>query len=305
MKITKSLGWLRDLPDFRDYTPDMRNVPISKKAAGQKRSIAEMLAEVGWGKALKGKLPSTTDLREWCSPIEQQGEIGSCTAHAGVGLLEYFERRAFGKHLDASRLFLYKVTRNLMKRKGDTGAECRPTMGAMVLFGVPPEEYYPYVEKDFDQEPAAFCYSFAQNFQAISYYRLDGPGVSAKDALHNIKSALASGLPSMFGTTVYTSLDDSDHNGGCIPFPTKGEAVTGGHAMMVVGYDDKKKITNKRKDGLTTTGAFLVRNSWGTEWGEEGYGWIPYEYVLRGLAVDWWSLIRNEWVETEQFKYEE
>jgi C1A family cysteine protease len=116
--------------------------------------------------------------------------------------VEYFERRAFGKHLDASRLFLYKVTRNLLKWTGDTGAFLRSTMYALTLFGVPPEEYYPYNIADFDKEPSAFCYAFAQSYQAISYYRLDPSGTARDALLARIKTELSKGLPSMFGFTV-------------------------------------------------------------------------------------------------------
>ena len=93
--------------------------------------------------------------------------LGPVRPMRGVGLVEYFERRAFGKHIDASRLFLYKVTRNLLNWRGDTGAFLRSTMGAMVLFGVPPEQYWPYRIEEFDKEPPPFCYAFAQNYQAI------------------------------------------------------------------------------------------------------------------------------------------
>jgi C1A family cysteine protease len=175
------MGWLPDLPDFRDYTAEQDEVSERLKRLGQKDSIKAMLKKVGVAKAAKASLPPTADLRAWCSPIEDQGSLGSCTANAGVGVVEYFERRAFGKHIDASRLFLYKVTRNLDHLTGDTGAYLRTTMGGLVLFGVPPEEYWPYKIADFDKEPSAFCYAFAQNYQAISYYRLDAPGI-AKDA---------------------------------------------------------------------------------------------------------------------------
>ena len=90
-----------------------------------------MLSKVGVAKRPKTSLPDSVDLKEWCSPIEDQGELGSCTAQAGVALVEYFERRAFGKHLDASRLFLYKATRNMLHWTGDTGAFLRTTMGAI------------------------------------------------------------------------------------------------------------------------------------------------------------------------------
>jgi C1A family cysteine protease len=93
--------------------------------------------------------------------------LGSCTANAGVGLVEYFERRAYGKHIDAARLFLYKVTRKMLNFKGHTGAFLGSAMGALTLFGVPPEEYWPYDVDKFNREPPAFCYSFAKNYQAI------------------------------------------------------------------------------------------------------------------------------------------
>jgi C1A family cysteine protease len=294
------MGWLPDYPDFRDFTVNHDKISPVRKAMGQKDSVKAMLAKAGVGKLAKGNLPDSVDLRYWCSPIEDQLSIGSCTAHAGVGLVEYFERRAFGKHIDASRLFLYKVTRNLMKCTGDTGAFLRSTMGALTLFGVPPEDYWPYGEKDFDLEPSAFCYSFAQNYQAINYYRLDPPGTTCDELLKKIKINLAVGLPSMFGFTVYSSYSQAD-NTGRIPYPTDGEEIVGGHAIVAVGYDDNMKIKNTNPKSEETTGAFLIRNSWGTGWGDEGYGWLPYDYILKELALDWWSILKNEWINTGEF----
>ncbi len=302
------MGWLPDYPDFRDYTADKNEVPSSLKMLGQKDSVKAMLAKAGVaqkgksGSARKTKagLPTSVDLRAWCSPIEDQGSLGSCTANAGAGIVEYFERRAFGKHIDASRLFLYKTTRNMLRWTGDTGAFLRSTMGALALFGVPPEEYWEYAVADFDKEPPAFCYAFAQNYQAISYYRLDPPGTAKDELVGTIKTNLAAGLPSIFGFTVYSSYTQAASSGK-IPYPASGEKMAGGHAVVAVGYDEGMKIKNANPGGGETKGALLIRNSWGTGWGSSGYGWLPYDYILKGLAVDWWSLLKNEWIDTGAF----
>jgi C1A family cysteine protease len=280
------MGWIPDYPDFRDYT----------------EKTEEVQGVIGVTQVLKKKsLPKSIDLREWCSPVEDQGMLGSCTAHAGAGIIEYYERKSYGRHIDASRLFLYKVTRNLMKMKGDTGAYLRTTIGAMTLFGVPPEDYWPYTdnEKKFDKEPPAFCYAFAQNYQAITYYRHDPPETPANTILNRVKTYLASGHPAMFGFSVYNSIEQADKSGK-IPLPSQKEKIEGGHAVAAVGYDDKMKIKNEYAQ-KETTGALLIRNSWGEGWGEEGYGWLPYEYVLRGLADDFWSVIKKEWIDTGEF----
>ena len=281
----KGMGWIPDYPDFRDYSPEHEKV-------------APILAKVA--KLDASKAAKSVDLREWCSPVEDQGHLNSCTANAGVGMVEYFERRAFGKHIDASRLFLYKTSRNLLHLSGDNGAYLRTTMGALVLFGVPPEEYWPYDAGDVEKEPPAFCYAFAQSYNAIQYYRLDPPGTTTEQLLKKIRGHLSRGLPLMFGFTVYSSIAQAETTGR-IPFPGKGEKVEGGHAVMAVGYDDKMKIANQGDAAAETTGAILVRKSWGTDWGEGGYCWLPYEYVLAELAIDWWTLVKSEWIDTGKF----
>jgi C1A family cysteine protease len=152
----------------------------------------------------------------------------------------------------------------------------------------------------FDLEPPAFCYAFAQNYQATRYVRLDPSGIYGSTLLSRIKAYLASGLPSMFGFTVYESIYQASRNGE-IPFPCGGERALGGHAIVAVGYDDDKKIKNAIC-GPETKGALRIRNSWGYHWGDRGYGWLPYEYVLNVLARDFWVLLRQEWVDTGQFR---
>ncbi len=290
MKINKKLGWLKDYADIRDFSPG-HNI-VKPMLSGIKKTPLNFTSDV----------PEKVDLRSLCSPVEDQENIGSCTANAGVGLIEYFENKAYNKFLDASRLFLYKVTRNYLQMQGDTGAYLRSTMAAMALFGAPPEKYWPYDTARFDEEPPGFCYSFAQRFKSIKYFRLDSRGLSPEIVLDQIRNFLYKGFPAMFGFTVFDSIDQSDDDGK-IPFPNpETDSVVGGHAVVAVGYDNKKVIKNERQGKPESTGAFLIRNSWGKDWGENGYGWLPYDYVLKwDLASDWWTIIKQEYIDLHIF----
>ena len=225
--------------------------------------------------------------------------MGSCTAHAAVGLLEYNEKRAHGTFVDASRLFLYKAERDLLDFPGDTGAYLRTAMEALALFGAPPERYWPYDGNEaaynrlFNEEPPAFCYAFGASYQALTYFRHDPVGATAPTILSNIKTHLAAGIPCMFGFPVYDEYVNP-LPGGLVDYPSANSRYYGGHANVIAGYDNNLVIGPSK-------GALLIRNSWGTEWGAAGYAWLSYAYVETGLANDFWSMMTAKWMDTHNF----
>jgi len=275
--IRPGFGWIPSVRDIRDFTTE---TPEIKKALGKSKIYG----------AAPLALPSAVDLRRFCSPVENQGSTNSCTANAGVGALEYIQIRSGKKVVDGSRLFLYKVTRNLMGGQWpyiDGGAYINTTLKAMLQMGVCPERYWPFFPAQVNAEPTAFCYQMAKQFQVLRYYRHDVPGFYGEAVLENIKRSLANQIPTFFGFTVYSSMPWGVGK-GLIPYPTQNDRVTGGHAVLAVGYDNSYK-TNYGK------GALLIRNSWGSGWGDKGYGWLPYSYVLNSIASEFFSLINVEY----------
>ena len=273
-----TMGWQPDLPDARDYDP--RHDKVKDILTKQDSLVLSDAA-----------LPTRVDNRDLCSPVEDQGALGSCTAQAVVGLMEYMMRRAGNQHINGSRLFVYKVTRNLLGWIGDQGAYLRTAMQAVSMFGVPPERYLPYDIARYEEEPSAFLYSFADDFQALNYARLDPRDASPDDVLALVKRVLAADFAVVFGFSVYNSLSNSPD----IPLPCRLDTLQGGHAVMAVGYDDEREVD------CGAPGALIIRNSWGVDWGEQGYGYLPYDYVLRGLARDFWTCFKWEWVNTGNF----
>lgn len=243
------------------------------------------------------KLPDTVNLQAVFPPVFNQGSTNSCTANALAALIDYFEMKASGRYIAPSRMFIYKVTRNLLKTNSpDSGAYLRTALESVALLGAAPESYWPFDPALLSAEPPAFVYGMARNFVPSTYYRYDPDGMEKAEVLKRIKTNLAIGIPAAFGFYLFESIV-SGHATGKIPFPGADEKGIGGHAVVAVGYDDAMEIENGANK---TIGALRIRNSWGPSWGEDGYGWLPYEYVLKSLAIDWWSLFKVEWFDMDR-----
>jgi C1A family cysteine protease len=252
--MTRRYGWLPDLPDPRDW----------------------MLAAPR-GPALK-KLPARADLRPGCSPVENQGQLGSCTANALVGALEYLERQADpeGLYADLSRLFIYYNERVVHHAvESDSGAMLRDGIKVLAKQGVCHESRWPYDIARFTVKPTPACYVEAANHEITEYRRLEN--------LDAMRAALATGYPFVFGFTVFEYMESREMaTTGKLRLPKAGERPLGGHAVCAVGYDDKK-------------GVLIVRNSWGAQWGMQGYFTMPYGYVEAGnLTADHWAIYKTE-----------
>ena len=219
-------------------------------------------------------LPSKVDLRPGCPPIYNQGQLGSCTANA-IGASHQFEQIRQNDNTDfsPSRLFIYyneRVIEGTVDQ--DSGAMIRDGMKTVAKQGVCPEKEWPYVVTKFTKKPPPPCYKHAMDHQVLSYSRV-------AQTLPQMKGCLASGFPFVFGFAVYESFEtDTVTKTGKVPMPAKDETMLGGHAVMAVGYDDAENC-------------FIVRNSWGETWGQRGYFFMPYDYLINtDLSADFWTI---------------
>jgi C1A family cysteine protease len=228
-------------------------------------------------------LPPSVDLRALCAPVVNQGELGSCTANSIAGLLSFCRRKHQVTDFPSSRLFIYYNERSMEGTVNqDAGAAISDGIKVVSTAGAPPETDWPYVIAQFKRKPPARAYTDAKPHRLDNASRLDNTN------LIELKTALALGDAFVFGFTVYSSFESQTvAQTGVVPMPAPGEQVLGGHAVMAVGYDDAFVFP---ADYNLTNGAFLVRNSWGTDWGQGGYFRFPYAYLTNpNLADDAWS----------------
>jgi len=247
--IRHSYGWRKDKPDSRDVQYAER-LPLEAPPT----------------------IPSKINLTPYCPPIEDQGRLGSCTAQALVGALEFLERKTGKPPVDLSRLFVYYQERVLEDSiEVDAGAQIRDGVRALARWGVCHESSWPYDVTRFSMCPPQQCYEEAARHQILAYYRVG--------SLQEMKISLAAGYPVVFGFLVFDSMETKEvQRTGRVPSPSDRDVVMGGHAVMAVGYDDR-------------TGRIIFRNSWGTRWGKRGYGTVPYAFISNPfLATDFWTI---------------
>jgi len=225
-------------------------------------------------RAVLAALPPKVDLRVKCPSVYDQGNLGSCTANA-IGGAHQFEQKKDTTIPDfiPSRLFIYWNERDMEGTTNeDSGAYIRDGMKVVAQQGACPESEWPYDIAQFRTKPSDACFTEAKRHQVVQYMRVNR-------VLDELKGCLAAGFPFVFGFTVYSAFEsDEVAKTGILNMPTPDESALGGHAVMCVGYDDE-------------TQRFIVRNSWGSNWGQAGYFTMPYAYLLNAdLSDDFWTI---------------
>jgi C1A family cysteine protease len=218
-------------------------------------------------------LPPKVDLRPQCPAVYNQGQLGSCTANSIGGAFEFDQLKEKIGAWVPSRLFIYYNERVIEGTvSSDSGAQIRDGIKTINQQGVCPETDWPYDIAKFAEKPSAAAYAAAAKNKAVSYQRI-------ARTLPQMKACLAEGYPWVFGFTVYESFESQTvAQTGIVPMPSTGEQVLGGHAVLCVGYDDSQQ-------------RFIVRNSWGADWGLAGYFLMPYAYLLdANLSDDFWTV---------------
>ncbi len=236
--------------------------------------------------ALPTKAPSSVDLRPKMPRVVNQLELGSCTSNAiGSGLMEYVQLKNGQALVPLSRLYHYYKEREVIGTiNEDSGAMIRDGMKLAVSMGICPEPIWPYIISQFTIKPPAEADTAAPSHKLTSYQRIT--------TLTDIKRSLIEGYPVVMGMPIFESFESTlVASTGNVPMPKRGEQNLGGHAVLIVGYKDTTTgMLNKLTNYITgvTNGIVIVRNSWGTGWGDKGYFYLPYQYIAK-YVTDLWT----------------
>lgn len=220
------------------------------------------------------ELPEQVDLREHCPPVYDQGQLRSCTANAIAAALEFDQiKQGVQEQFVPSRLFIYYNERAMEGTiESDPGAGIRDGIKSVVAQGACKEATWPYDTSRFREKPSDTSYTEAVDYQALRYLRLT-------QSLMQLKGCLAEGFPFVFGFSVFSNFDTAEtRETGHLTMPPADPEPPTGHAVLAVGYDEQNQW-------------FIVRNSWGSDWGLGGYFTMPYPYLLQAsLASDFWTI---------------
>jgi C1A family cysteine protease len=218
-------------------------------------------------------LPRSVDLRSIVPEVLDQGNLGSCTAHA-LTMAQRIARIKQGlPDTRLSRLFVYYNERLIEGTVNeDDGAEIKDGAKVLGTYGVPPETDWPYIENQFTIKPSDQAYKDAIQDEANKY-------MIVEQTENEIKLCLSEGYPVVFGATLFSEFEGEEvARTGIVPMPTDASDQVGGHAILIIGYDDNTK-------------RFTVLNSWGNGWGDKGYCYFPYEYITNAnLCSDFWTI---------------
>jgi len=238
--------------------------------------------------AYAASLPAAFDIRDECPPVWDQGSEGSCSSHAGCACRSMLQNDA---QLELSRAFLYYQERALEgSTDEDAGSTIRDICKATQKFGICPSEDMPYVAGEYKTPPSEKAITDAAEYKIPAYKR-----ILSFNIINGVKQSLVSRRqPVLIGMTVYESMETPEvAKSGILPCPKPGEKVLGGHAVLIVGYKDVKPSFFRRLCGLffgvKLSGSFIVRNSWGDGWGQNGYFMMPYEYFCK-YTYDYWMM---------------
>jgi C1A family cysteine protease len=227
------------------------------------------------------ELPKKVDLRAEMPGVLDQGSLGSCASNAASNCLRHLMRKErAAREFQPSRLYLYWNTRVNVERSPageDTGVCIRDVCKAVQRYHACDEAVWPYVIDRFGDAPPLAAYKDADLHRELRY-------ASVPQSLPALRRTLAGGFPVVVGIQVYDSFESAAvARTGDVPLPDRSaEQCLGGHAVLVVGYDDARA-------------EFLVMNSWGADWGQGGYFTLPYAYLLDpALGSDFWVFSRFE-----------